>query len=87
MRDNDSVMDGHCTMHPYFFSLTLISGLACHYHLRLKFPNTTTPARDMGRKLWVLLMRHVTNTKENLGYIALQVESEFDRCISQQRID
>jgi hypothetical protein len=66
---------------------TLITGLASHYHLRLKFSNTTSPAWDTSRKLWVLLTRHVANTKENSDYIALRVESEFDRRISQQRID
>ena len=60
---------------------------ACHYHLRLKFPNATTPAEETGRKLWVLLTRHVTDTKKNSDYIALRVESEFDQRISQQRID
>lgn len=35
----------------------------------------------------MLLTRHVANTKENSDYIALRVESEFDRRIRQQRID
>lgn len=75
-------------MHPRLFSFsTLISGLACHYYLRLKFPNATSPAEGTDQKLWVLLTRHVTDTKENSDYIALRVESEFDRRISQQRID
>jgi len=41
----------------------------------------------MSQKLWVLLTRHVTDTKKNSDYIALRVESEFDRRISQQKID
>lgn len=72
---------------PLFNFQTLISDLACHYHLRLKFPNTTSPARGADQKLWVLLTRHVTDTKESSHYIALRVESEFDRRISQQIID
>lgn len=64
-----------------------ISDIACHYHLRLKFPNVTSLAGETDHKLWVLLTRHVTDTKKNSGYIALRVESEFDRRISQQKID
>ncbi|KAF9788172.1 hypothetical protein BJ322DRAFT_1217334 [Thelephora terrestris] len=71
VRDDDGVTNGH----------------ASHYHLRLKFPSATTSAVDTSQKLWVLLTRHVTNTKENSDYVALRVESEFDRRISQQRID
>jgi len=70
-RDDDGVTDGH----------------ASHYHLRLKFPSATISAGDTSQKLWVLLTRHVTDTKENSDYVALRVESEFDRRISQQRID
>jgi hypothetical protein len=72
---------------PLFSFQTLTSHLASHYHLRLKFPSATTSAVDTSQKLWVLLTRHVTNTKENSDYVALRVESEFDRRISQQRID
>ena len=66
---------------------TLIPYLASHYHLRVKFPSPPISAGDTGQRLWVLLTRHVTNTKENFDYVALRVESEFDRRISQQRID
>ena len=66
---------------------TMISYTACHYHLRIKFPNTMSPAGETDQKLWVLLTRHVTDTKKDSDYIALRVESEFDRCISQQKID
>ena len=66
---------------------TLISCPACHYHLRIKFPNTPPPAKEVDQKLWVLLTRHVTDTKKDSDYIALRVESEFDRRISQQKID
>lgn len=65
----------------------LISHAACHYHLRIKFPNTIPPAGEVNQKLWVLLTRHVTDTKKNSDYIALRVESEFDRRISQQKIN
>jgi len=41
----------------------------------------------VNQKLWVLLTRHVTDTKKNSDYIALRAESEFDRRISQQKID
>ncbi|KAF9653758.1 cysteine proteinase [Thelephora ganbajun] len=70
-RDSDGITDGH----------------ACHYHLRLKFPSIASPAKDTGQKLWMLLTRHVVNTKKSSDYIALRVENEFDRRISQQRID
>ena len=66
---------------------TLIPYPACHYHLRIKFPNTLPPAGEVNQKLWVLLTRHVTDTKKNSDYIALRVETEFDRRISQQKID
>ena len=65
----------------------LISYVACHYHLRIKFPNTIPPAGEVNQKLWVLLTRHVADTKKNSDYIALRAESEFDRLISQQKID
>ena len=35
----------------------------------------------------MLLTRHVTDTKRSSEYIALRVESEFDRRVSQQKID
>ena len=66
---------------------TVISYPACHYHLRIKFPDSTFPIGEASRKLWVLLTRHVTDTKKNSDYIALRVESEFDRSVSQQKID
>lgn len=66
---------------------TLIAHIACHYHLRIRLPNTSSPAGETNQKLWVLLTRHVTDTKKNSDYIALRVESEFDRCVSQQKID
>src|SRR5258708_26990062 len=50
MRSNDGVTGGHGTMHPHPFRfLTLISCLACHYHLRLSFPNTEPPPGDTDR--------------------------------------
>ena len=66
---------------------TMISYTACHYHLRIKFPNTTPSVGGTNQKLWVLLTRHVTDTKKSSDYIALRVESEFDRGVSQQKID
>jgi len=66
---------------------TLISYVACHYHLRIKLPNATPPTGEVDQKLWMLLTRHVADTKKNSDYIALRVENEFDRRISQQKID